>query len=136
MRRIELTREISQSGETRRLVATVTEATGMDPNIFLYLALPMLGTDSEQVGVCQGVCSASDLADYPVGDPLPAANPPWFRANTLDYLFPSAEEMVKGWTVLEAEISALLQSLDDLDLLVPSGTFYWGGEPVSESESF
>jgi len=131
---VELDREISVSGNTRRLrVSVASTSHNMDPKLFLYLALPPNPDTDVQIAEPQGVCSPTDLVDYPADTPAPNASPAWFRHHVVDYLLPSAVEMEDAWNQILKEVTALIDALNALDNLQPSGTFYVGSVPSSES---
>lgn len=131
---VQLDRSISKAGTSRRMLVTVSDTShNMDPKLFLYLALPPAPDTDDQVAQAQGVCSPSDLVDYPADAPALNASPAWFRHNAVDYLFPSVAEMESAWTQILAEVATLIDTLNSLDLLIPSATFYVGDVPSSES---
>lgn len=131
---VELDRAISVSGPYRRMQVTVSDhAHNMDPGIFLYLALPLKPEATEAEGQCQGVCSPSDLVDWPLNEPNVGDTPPWFRAKTVTYLFSSEAQMEAAWATLLDEVTVLIDTLNSLDTFAWSTTFFVGTPPSSES---
>lgn len=131
---VELERAVSVSGTYRRMqVSVVDHALNMDPAIFLYLALPLKPEATEAEGQCQGVCSPSDLVDWPLNEPNEDDSPPWFRADTVTYLFSSEAQMEVAWVTLLDEVAVLVDTLNALDTFTGTTTFFVGTPPSSES---
>lgn len=119
-------KESSRGLHSYRLLLQITDAVDIDPNVFLYLALPLRENETDQTAVFQGVCSPHDMVDQPVGTPYPNAEPPWVRHDTVDLLFPSLSEMQDAWTLLQEELQSLLTSYQDLQVLDASEVLEFG----------
>lgn len=99
-----------------RVVAAVTEAVGLNANVFRYLYLPPAGVNEPAVRY-DGVCSPSDMAEFPAGDPLPDAFPAWCRRDGVDLVLRSSAEATDMIATLKDELQTLIDSLNRSDLL-------------------
>lgn len=131
---LRLTKETAISGRNYRLVVRVDDAVDIDRNVFLYLALPLRESDVEQKAIFQGVCSARDMTDWPIGEPAPSAEPPWLRHHEVDLLFPSQYELNAAWTLLREELDDLCRTFSELVYIGNSEQLEFGTLP-EESES-
>jgi len=61
-----------------------------------------------------GVCSALDIANYPENAPLANANPPYFRAATIDLLLDSTATVASVVASITAALDRLRLSVDRL----------------------
>lgn len=100
-----------------RITVAVTEAVGLDANVFRYLYQPPAGGNAPAVRY-DGVCSPSDLAEFPAGDPLPDAFPAWCRRDSVDLVFRSTAEAEDVIATLRDELQTLIDSLNRSDLLL------------------
>lgn len=96
---------------------TVAEAIDIDEYVFLYLAAPLREGETDRTGVFQGVCSPTDMVDWPANEPLDDAEPAWFRYNRIDLLFNSLNELNAAAVLLEEELYDLVLTLNTLDEL-------------------
>ena len=126
MAQLRCTHETSQSGNFYRLVVTVEAAFEIDPNVFLYLALPLRDGQTDREAQFQGVCSPKDMVDWPVGEPAPNAEPPWLRHNSIDLLFPCLAETTAAWTLIQEELDALCSTMETLEVLTSSEMIVFG----------
>lgn len=93
-----------------------------DAGIFRYLAVPMQPTDTVQHADFDGVCSPSDMAEFPLTAPALNSDPAWFRLTTLDLLFRTKAEADDALQALYSEVQTLLNTVDltnQLNALAP-----------------
>lgn len=102
-----------------RVVVAVTQATGMDANIFRYSYQPPAAGNAASVRY-DGVCSPSDMEEFPAGDPDPDAFPAWCRRDSVDLVFRSTREAEETIAVIKEEAQTLVDSLNRSDTLVVS----------------
>lgn len=118
MRSVELSRQFAKTDSVAsayRMVITVTSARNVDRNLFLYLGMPLVGDETENKAVFQGVCSPWDMTDVPIGEPEEDADPAWLRHHTIDLIFRSVTEATAAWDLITDQISNLLFVLNELD---------------------
>ena len=115
MRTIQLQRNFVVANNMYRLRLTVTAATGVTPQLFLYLQLPLIPGETENTGEFQGVCSPADLSEFPAFEPLQSADPPWFRHDTVDLLCRSVDEGMAAQLEIVQQLHQLLRALHELD---------------------
>lgn len=90
--------------------------------------LPIQPGQAAAVGVFDHVCSAYDLANFPVGAPEVNASPPWFRLASIDVILPSRVVAEATLEDVQAHVTALKLSLDATDKLVSLPSI-WIGQP-------
>lgn len=81
----------------------------------MYLARPVAPGSSTRLGVFQKVCSPSDLATYPAGQPYDAADPPFFRAATFTGDFSNRADAIECHDLIVQDVRSLLQALAYMD---------------------
>lgn len=118
-----------------RLRVTASEANGLSDSIFLYVARPPVGAETESQGVIMGVCSAADMADWPDGAPEPNAVPAWYRRAVLDVVCPSRIDADLLWARIQKEVEVLIESLNATDELAISEPVVIGDLASSSSSS-
>ena len=133
MPHIRVSKETSHFNHYYRLVVHVTATVDIDRNVFLYLAAPPRDGAADREGLFQGVCSPKDMVDWPAGEPLDNAEPPWVRYDTLDLLFPCLSEMTSAWTLIQDELATLCTTMEALERLTSSEVVEFG---VLPGESF
>ena len=106
-----------------RLRVEVTEAVGVDSNIFLaerYNRLIHSGLILENRFIA--VAKPTDMDAFPVGAPVPdATTPPFFRVNCIDLLYNSPTQMIEDYETLEEEVRQLMKTLARLENLEVMG---------------
>jgi hypothetical protein len=112
-----------------------SEAVNMDPNVFAYLLRPLNPVTGLQAGYFDHVCNAVDLADYPIGAPLPAAKPPWFRLNFVDVTVADETIAQDFITNVVADVQALKAKLDLNDHLNRASYEIIGADPTPDVSS-
>ena len=103
-----------------RLVLTVSETLGIDPELFLYARRTLNPTTNEQADVFIAVCSPSDLEEFPVGAPDPEADLPFFRLDSVDLLFRNIELKLETYNAIVQDFAELSRSMDAIAKLGPS----------------
>lgn len=118
-----------------RLQLTVNDAVGMEKEVFLYHRHPINPNTGDQLDTFTTVCSAVDMADFPVNDPLEEQPFPFYRSDTVILDFRSLQEFNDGYTDLMARLENLVAALDAMDDLTPTQTIWIGGEPENTETS-
>lgn len=124
-------------GAYRLRVEVVDVDGGMDPNIFLYRRDPYNPVTNEQLDVLFAMASPVDMADYPVGEPDPDAEFPFFRLDYMEIDVRSTRVADETWTTIVREANTLVLALDRLEELEEVEDV-WAGPPpggVSDSDS-
>lgn len=99
-----------------RVLLEVTSAEEMDGRVFRYLASPVTGADPPAV-VYDGVCSPSDLEQWPPVDPTPGQFPAFCRRDSVDLVFRSRGQAEDWLTACREELQTLVDSLNRQDRL-------------------
>lgn len=100
-----------------RMVLQVTAADGVDQNIFLYQRMLVDAATNEMGDFFVAVCSPSDIQEYPVSEPNPESDRPYFRLNSVDLLFRNADLMSETWTAMQADFAELARALRAINQL-------------------
>lgn len=108
--------------DTGYRVQVAVAAENMDAHVFRYLYEPPTGPNPPAVRY-DGVCSPTDLAQFPAGDPRPDAFPAWCRRDSVDLVFRSTAEAADMILVLREELQTLVDSLNRMDALRPGAVF-------------
>ena len=80
--------------------------------IFRFRQFPLEPGQTVYDAEVSGVCSPSDLEEFPATAPLPDADPAWFRLPYVVGIFRSTSELVETQTAIYEEIDTLLATLD------------------------
>lgn len=99
-----------------RLLVEVTAAAEMDGRVFRYMARPVTGASDPDVAY-DGVCSPSDLEQWPAGDPTPGEFPPFCRRASVDLVFRSRAVADEWLDACQQELQTLVDSLNRQDRL-------------------
>jgi hypothetical protein len=99
-----------------RIRIIVNAAEGMTEHVFRFLRHPA-DTTGVRADEFTGVCSAIDLEELPIGEPLTTANPQTFRAAEVDLVFESATRAQEAWELIQAEVNQLVHTLNEMDTL-------------------
>lgn len=130
---LEITPYIQQNldpyADSIRVRIEVTNAVGLSPKVFLYLARPLQAGQTEADLEFQGVCSPVDLEEVPEDAPLPNADPAWARLNYVDLLFRARSDAFAFIETLQGELQQLISALNDSDKM-SSLSSYWIGSSV------
>jgi hypothetical protein len=106
-----------------RFTLTVTSATLMPTRIFRYRLVPTKvqatadkpPTVVELKGAFDGVCSPSDLEDFPEDWPAQNARPPWYRLDYVDVILRSRSLADQAYQAILFEVRRLVETLDLMD---------------------
>ena len=129
----------TDSAPGRRALVTITEVSGLqDDIVFVYKQIPAVnGSPSDSV--FSHIASVVDQEDFPVG--APDSGDVWFRANQLDLVVATDEQIEEILEFLKQDLKLLANAADQLLLLenpsseiAPSGVTETtpGGETVGE----
>lgn len=137
---LQSTETVNADRQVYRLKIIVTRATFdvEEPNaVFRYRKEPVQPGSTTNVIMCDGVCSALDVAHIPVFDSTGSADPPYFRLDYVDWIFVSLLQLVEARTLLIAELNTLVEIYDQLETLetVMSGDVGTPAESDSSSSS-
>lgn len=136
LRKSEITDVSYQFVNAFRIRVEVVETAGdMTPHIFLYRREPPNATTGEVIDYFMELCSAPDLADYPVGEPDPATEFPFFRLAYFELDLRASATVKEVWETVVREVNALAAALDRLDQLTPAIEVWTGTPPEGSSES-
>jgi len=100
-----------------RMVATITEADGIDKNLFLYHRMtlePVSGTTGD---FFRKIASPTDIEEYPVGAPDPQSPLPFYRLDSVDMLFRSADLLNETWEMMLADLRELGRTMTAISRL-------------------
>lgn len=102
-----------------RLKVEVTEADGVDKAIFLYHRQPfVVAVDDSEGDFFRKVCSPSDIEEFPLDEPDPQADLPFYRLASIDVIFRSPLDREETWEAILEDIRELgrtLTAMADLD---------------------
>lgn len=113
---IDISRAVSEVGEKTQLVITLSNPVGFDDaKLFLAVALPITAAGQEQRAKFYGVCSVSDLEDYPPDAPQLNANPAFFRLATYTMLFDNQGQRETIYALIRQELLDLIALRTELD---------------------
>lgn len=123
-----------------RVEASDADATGADPNVFLYQRRPPNPYDGSVLDDFIAVASPADMTEYPVGEPADHTTYPIFRLAYVELDLRGVDLAEDTWVLLVSEVGTLLTALDRLELLVLAdsvtvGTPAAGGSSSSSSQS-
>jgi hypothetical protein len=118
---------IVETADGFNLRAVVTSATGLSDKVFRYIRHPLNPNDAGRQDKFDGVCSPSDIEDFPETAPFGYIDPKFFRLNYVDVVVSTLEEAITFRNELIEEIEELKDSYDRVD------TFdiveeYWVGD--------
>ena len=101
---------------SHRLQAWVADSTDVSPGVFVYQRYPPLPEETEPDDKFVNIASASDMAEYPLDEPVDAQHP-FFRRTSIDLVFRSVAVMNQSWASIQADIRELMRNLNRLDAL-------------------
>ena len=91
----------------------VVSANLMETAIFRFLEYT--DGNGELAGDFDGICSPADLEEYPVDAAAADQIPAYFRSTEVELVFRSRTEADEAWTAIQAEVEALVNSLNLMD---------------------
>lgn len=106
------------SGKAFRVRITATEPIMIPTEVFLHrknTLNPLTGAVSDEF--C-AIVSPEDLVTYPVGEPNPTDDPPFFRLAEVDAPVASRTVALKLFDEVHEEVCRLIELLNKLDTLV------------------
>ena len=104
----------------------VVEAVCIPAEIFVYRRKPGTLVGSPAVDEFSNVASPADLEEYPVGEPT--SNGAFFRLHYVDLIHRSLDLLEQSAQDIISDVSALVDSLDQLDALTEHYTTITGSE--------
>ena len=98
-----------------RMKIEANSANNMSNAIFRYIR----GSFNSNSGTYQedfdGVCSPSDLEEFPEDAPAGTSNPAWFRKSYVDLVFRSQTTAEEAWDRIVKDVTILVKTLDTMD---------------------
>lgn len=113
-----------------RMKIDAYDANNMSASIFRYLRAPFSAATGTYSDEFDGVCSPSDLEEFPDGSPTPGANPAWFRKDTVDLVFRSQTTANETWDKIVSDVKILVNTLDIMDVIQPETTVSIGNPAI------
>ena len=101
-----------------RLTIAASNPVNFDGNIFLFLVQPLQAGQTVPSAIFQKICSPRDIAQYPIGQPLPNSNPGWFRTNSFTVDFDNSEDVTTTIGYAYIMVQELLDAMAANDELV------------------
>lgn len=130
LRRQELANSNYYALRSFRLRVTVAEVYGDIPKeLFVFRRHPLNPTTGETLDEFATVASVADLAEYPVGQPDPAAGLPFFRRDSFEVDVRSTADAESVWSAVQQEVAALVAALNRLDTLAQTEDAWIGTPP-------
>jgi hypothetical protein len=91
------------------------DANNMSAAIFRYIKGPFNGNYGAYQEDFDGVCSPSDLEEFPIDAPAAGSNPAWFRKDYVDLVFRSQTTAEETWDKIVSDVTILIKTLDVMD---------------------
>jgi len=113
------------SGLTQGSRLTCTAMDGVDftdNKIFRYERQPGALVTDPDVDVFNGVCSPADLEELSPDDPAPTQQPAFFRKDSIDLVFRSAQDGQQAFEDIQEDVERLIKAMNALDDLDPPVT--------------
>jgi len=98
-----------------RMKIEAFSANNMNKAIFRYIKGPFNGNAGNYQEDFDGVCSPSDLEEFPIDAPAANANPAWFRKDYVDLVFRSQSTAEETWDRIVKDVTILIKTLDVMD---------------------
>ena len=112
-----------------RIECSDPSGSGADPHVFIYRRDPANPYDGSVNDTFFAVASPVDLAEYPVGEPDPAAQFPFFRLDYVELDLRATSMAREVWLLVVREVNNLLEALDRLEQLIVTEEV-WVGAPL------
>lgn len=103
---------------------------GMDPYVFLFARGDPDPNSGEVVDTFETVCTVADMSYWPVGDPDPEAENPYYRSDFVELDFKSQQEFDQAWEIISKAVNDLRCALDLADALEVTESV-WYSEPCA-----
>ena len=113
-----------------RMKIDAYDANNMSGAIFRYLRTPFSAASGTYTDEFDGICSPSDLEEFPEGAPVPSSNPAWFRKDSVDLVFRSQTTANETWDKIVSDVDILVKTLDTMDVIAPEITVSIGNPAV------
>jgi hypothetical protein len=117
-----------------RLRVIVVEADGIEPEVFRYQQAPLVPGATVPLAAFDGVCSPTDMSEFPVDAPIPTSTDKFFRLGFIDMICVSRTEANNVLTSVLEELNNLTDAVDLAEELEPA-TEYLIGTVDSDSGS-
>lgn len=132
VRRYAQTKYNNEAIEGFRFKAVAYGGNDMPNKIFRYGREALNAREGSYRLAFDGVCSPSDLEEFPEDAPLVNSYPEFCRLDYIDLVFRTQEEAEETWTVLVSEISNLVNTLNAMDGITAETTLKIGDPPPSD----
>tara|TARA_B100000700_G_scaffold324572_1_gene431069 strand:+ start:1938 stop:2681 length:744 start_codon:yes stop_codon:yes gene_type:complete len=113
-------------GYNTRVVAH--DPVNMTENIFRYMRYPLNPNDSANQDKFDGVCSPSDIEDFPENAPFGYIDPKFFRLNYADLVVKTRAEAEDFQQVVIEEVEQLIRTYERLDTFDAAEIFWFGND--------
>ena len=113
-----------------RMVVEAYDSNNMSNAIFRYIRGPFSAATGTYSDEFDGVCSPSDLEEFPENSPTPNSNPAWFRKGSIDLVFRSQTTANDTWDKIVSDVEILVKTLDIMDVIQPEITVSIGNPAI------
>jgi hypothetical protein len=141
LRRYAQTRYVASNIEGFRFKAVTYGANLMPEKIFRYGREALNAREGTFVLSFDGVCSPSDLEEFPEEEPTVNSFPEFCRLNYVDLVFRTQAQAEDTWQNIISEVTSLVNTLNTMDNITNETSLKFGdpppsdGPPVSSSSS-
>jgi hypothetical protein len=118
-----------------RFKVVVYGANLMPNTIFRYAREALNARDGTYRLAFDGVCSPSDLEDFPEEAPIVGIFPEFCRLDYVDLVFRSQSLAEDTWNIIIEETSNLVKTLNTMDVIKPEADLKIGSPPLAEFPS-
>lgn len=119
-----------------RIKITITAVTGfVDKKLFRYLRRPLRSGDDTYVLTFDGVCSPSDLEEWPADEADPERDPSFCRLDYVDQIYRSRTTALEAYEAIKEELTALPGIMNKLDVLTALSPVTLGDEDAGGDSS-
>lgn len=113
-----------------RMKIDAYDANNMSAAIFRYLRAPFSAATGTYSDEFDGVCSPSDMEEFPENSPTANSNPAWFRKDSVDLVFRSQTTANETWDKIVSDVNVLVNTLDIMDIIQPEITVSIGNPAI------
>lgn len=135
LRRYAQTPYTSQSITGFRFKVVAYGANLMPNTIFRYAREALNARDGTYRLAFDGVCSPSDLEEFPEEAPIVGVFPEFCRLDYVDLVFRSQSLAEDAWNIILEEVSNLVKTLNTMDVIKPEADLKIGNPPNAEFPS-
>jgi hypothetical protein len=107
-------------------------ANNMPNSIFRYAREALNAREGSHRLAFDGVCSPSDLEEFPEEAPIVGIFPEFCRLDYADLVFRSQATAEEAWTILVEEVGSLVRTLDTMDVMQAGTDLKIGYPPPSD----